>query len=431
MRPDFSEFLSKYDPHKRHLAMNQQILPFASMNDLPAEVQDVIAGLSNSQPVSYLFYDGGTLGMKKFKATFHSKNEFIYRPASNADELLSALVVKGLKEMVQVVWIPLFPEPIDSTNGRRIHWQSMANCIRLIHRYEFEHGHGRIWGGVPLGGTDTKAQKLAAQTITFPNIGIPLIGTGAQVPIEERGDDGTNNLYFAICGSVANLSGVLLLFDNLLMEGAFAHKIQDRQRRAFVTQQQYVRGIVDSELQIFPSAQKRNAMITPDRLKFQPGLREGINVVKLSPATPSESLMHMVMDPTCDATLLITYGAGNVRDKKVIQQGFVEDDDGDKIGGLEHTHIDILKACADVGYPVVLGSPMIDGRVDSQYECGALAVSPDGGNAISGGPVTGPLLEVKMMKALWEAMGDGSELDYKKFREVMETDLIGEMSSFR
>lgn len=394
---------------ERHEAQAAAVMPFANMTDLPEAVLDQIARLSPHLPVVFVLYYGGTIGMTRTKARFEEATRIVYAPADDAEKLLEPLAIKGLKDNVQVVWVPVYSKAIDSTNGRWVHWVSIGNMIKLL--------YDKATGFVVCGGTDTMAHMIAAMRFMFPNVGKPIVATGAQVPMVELGDDGTNNLYFAITAAASNLSGPFLMFGDKLMDGMRVHKVQDRRRDAFACPTQYVLGHYDSELRIYPHAPRRNPIITSARLIYRPHFREGVKIVKISPATPSESILHDASDPSCNTMLLITFGAGNVRDEDVVAE--------------IPSHVDCLWQLYQRRYPVVLGSPMMDGVVDSHYEAGTKAVSREEGkgNAISAGSTTGPLLEVKCMVALAEAWDDAQNaLNYDKFRASMERDHVGELT---
>jgi len=389
-----------------HLASKRAVVPYATLDELPASVLDRMAKLRWDKPVVFVLYYGGTIGMTKLKTALDKK---VYGPTDDAEKLLEPLALKGVTDEVQIVWIQTCHKAIDSTNGRWVHWVTIGNLIRLL--------YDRATGFVICGGTDTMAHMLAAMKFMFPNIGKPIIGTGAQVPMEEPGDDATNNLYFAITAAMSDLSGPFLMFGDELMEGSHVHKLKDKRRKAFGCPEQYLVGHYDDRLRIYPNAERRNPIITAGRLTYLPYFREGLKVIHLSPSTPSESILHDASDSLCPALLIITYGAGNVRDENVVE--------------MEKTHIDCLWKLYQKNYPVVLGSPMMDGVVDSPYIAGTLAVSKKegDGNAISGGCTTGPLLEVKCMAALYAGFhGDEPNiLFYWDFRKFMEQNHVGEL----
>ena len=388
----------------RHELQTKFVLPYEKLADLPDSTQAQLAEAHGSSlPVVVVLYYGGTIGMLP--------DELGRLIASDdAARLLEPLAIKGLDKKVHVVWCPVFEKAIDSTNGRWPHWVSIGNAIKLL--YDMASGF------VVCGGTDTMAHLLAAVHFMFPNIGKPIVGAAAQLPMAELGDDATSNLYFSIATAVSNLSGAHLAFRDEIMHGLHVHKIQDKRLGAFTAPTARMIGHFDGEVHLYQQAPRRNALVTGARLAFNPHFREGIKVVRISPATPSESILHDAEDPTCAALLLITFGAGNVRDEGIVKS--------------EKTHIACLRKLCNNSYPVVLGSPMMDGVVDSPYLSGALAISTkeDGGGAISAGDTTGPTLEVKAMYALALAAEKSNDegLDYAAFRAEMEKDHVGELT---
>ena len=383
--------------HRRQLAV---VKPFASIAQLPDFVRAQLARpRKKNMPRIVALYDGGTIGM-------HHDEAGNLVPTNDAKELLKPLLIKGLDKEVDVIWFPVYAA-IDSTNRRWTHWVSMANAIRLLYNH--------VDGFLACGGTDTKAHLMAALRFIFPNIGKPIIGCASQLSSSELGDDATRNLYFAFLAASSNLSGVHLAFNEDLREGLHVHKIKDRGFNAFDSPVRHIIGGYDGQLHLYSNAPPRNdQIVTSDLLDFRPMFRDGIVVPKLSPGMTARSLLHMAKDPDCYALLLITFGAGNVRN--------VEGYPG------EMTVIDAMTELHGKSFPVVLGSPMMDGVVDSPYAAGGKAVSRKVGG-ISGGDTCGATLEVKMMRCLalaWNAKKD--ELDYDKFRREMFTDQVGELS---
>ncbi|MBI4268304.1 asparaginase [Candidatus Uhrbacteria bacterium] len=394
--------MKKSERYAEQLAV---VKPYTDLLELPESTQNQLARLNKSLPTVVVLYYGGTIGMQQDEL-----GRLI--PTNNAEKLLEPLSVKGLRERVQVVWLPVYEKAIDSTNGRWVHWVSIGNAIRLL--YDIATGF------VVCGGTDTMAHMVAAMQFQFPNIGKPIIGAGSQLPMFELGDDATSNLYYAVATAASDVSGAHLAFGDELMHGLHVHKVQDRRFHAFACESQYRLGHFAGEVTLYAHCPRRNPLVIKERLVVCREFREGIKVVRISPATPSESILHDGMDPTCSALLLITFGAGNVRDEGIID--------------LERTHIECLRELYDRQYPVVLGSPMMDGVVDSPYKSGALAVSTEegGGGAISGGDTTGPTLEVKCMVALQRACHeDADDPDYGEFHQLMHTNMVGELTSIR
>ncbi|MFH1767239.1 MAG: asparaginase domain-containing protein [Patescibacteria group bacterium] len=392
-----------FDQNKRHRAQLEVVLSYAQLTDLPESTKDQLAAVRKDKPIIVALYYGGTLGMIQ-----DDRGRLI--PSDDAERLLQPLKIKGIDKKVQVVWMPVYERAIDSTNGRWVHWASIGNAIRLL--------YDLVDGFIVCGGTDTMAHLMAALNFMFPNIGKPIIGAGAQLPMVELGDDATSNIYFSISCAASDLSGAHLAFGDELMHGLFVHKVQDRRFHAFSCPDQHRIGHFDGSVHLYHQAPRRNPLVIGERLQFRPHFQEGIKVVRISPATPSESILYDADDPTCSALLLITFGAGNTRDEGIV--------DG------EMTHVECLRQLYDRKYPVVLGSPMMDGEVNSPYKAGMLSVSTEegGGGAISAGNTTGPALEVKCMVALAGAWDEASgKLDFDKFRELMTENMIGELST--
>ncbi|MFH1404505.1 MAG: asparaginase domain-containing protein [Patescibacteria group bacterium] len=387
-------------PQDRWEAQAKKVIPFTNLSDLPESTQQQLAALHGKTGVNIVavLYYGGTLGMVP-----NDRGDLV--PCDNPDELLKPLKMKGLDKEVYVVWIPVYKLGIDSTNARWVHHQSIANVIKLV--------YDLVDGFAVAGGTDTKSHLLAALSYIFPNIGKPIIGVAAQVPIFKQGDDATNNIYFAICAAYANLSGVHSAFNYVLRRGLQVFKVQDRRYNAFDAPPSAIIGeFVDSNVELHGNHPRRNPLVTADRLEMVKGFMEAVKVVKISTVTPSESLDYDARDPNCAALLFLTFGAGNVRDEKIIDE--------------EVTHVEILRQLHEEGIAVVLGSPMMDGRIDSAYRGGAEAIRA---GAVSGGDTCGAALEVKISRCVFLAWDwDNQRLDYRRFREELYRNHAGELT---
>ncbi len=405
---------------ERHKKMLSAVVEFPSEERLPNAVLDQWAAIDRSNPnkknVLVLYY-GGTLGMH-----YEDRgNERVLVPTNNAFELLTPLRAKGLEDRMNVVWFPVLGKAIDSTNGRWPHWVSIANAIELLYdKYD---------GFVIAGGTDTMAYLMAAMHFIFPNMGKPIIGAGAQLPMADWGEDATQNLAFSLEAACTDISGAHLAFNNVLRDGRHIFKIKDRDFDAFDCPPQYITGhFSQGEVLLHGIYRKRDLSITKDRLRVNKSFRDGIDKVELHPFDYADSLLHTADDPNHHAILLITYGAGNVRNVAMY--------DG------ERTHVDIIRELHARRFPVVLGSPMQDGVVNSPYEAGAEAIIA---GAISGGDTTGAALLVKMSRVLYnswwtekkraEEIGKKNEYppilygpDYLTFRSEMYRSHVGELA---
>jgi len=398
-----------------HKSLYGAVLAWSSLDDLPilAKKQFSKRQKRGVKRIACLYY-GGTAFMhyvNKKDARGRpvigkdGKPERELVPTDDPTDMLKPLYDKGLLDKVEIIWVRATTEAIDSVNARWPDWISIGNAIKLL----YDH----IDGFMVIGGTDTMAFLMAALWFMFPNIGKPVIGCGAQVTIEDLGDDATRNFYFALLAVCSDISGAHLAFNQDLMHGLHVFKIKAQGFDAFVAPTRFVIGSYDGELRLNGNEPKRNTLVTGERLTFRPYFREGIKVTELTPATSSRSIVYDSKDPDCFALLIRTFGAGNVRNRPIYKG--------------EMTHLEAIRRVHERGYPVILGSPMMDGKVESPYATGAAVSNEVGG--ISGGDTCGPTLHVKAMVCgyhAWDVKRD--RLDYAKFRRLMYEDHVGELT---
>ena len=107
---------------------------------------------------------------------------------------------------------------LDSSNIRPEEWQ-------LIARHVFEDRAG--YDGIVVShGTDTMAYTASAVTFMLPNIDIPVVFTGSQLPLTDMLSDGPDNLRTAFAMAASGAPGVFLAFDRKVMLGCRAVKVR-------------------------------------------------------------------------------------------------------------------------------------------------------------------------------------------------------------
>lgn len=415
---------------KRHRKMWNAVIPYDSLDQLPTIVKEQMANLlpgSNKPRVCALYY-GGTLGMHW--ELMDDGITKVLRPTDDTKELLEPLQRWGLNDRVDIVWFPVLDHPIDSTNARWPHWVSMGNAIKLLYDY-FD-------GFAVAGGTDSLRFMTAAMHFQFPNIGKPIIAAAAQKESIGWGSDAPENLAFGIDAACSDLSGTHLAMARKLRHGLHLFKVKDTEYDAFDSPQQYLLGHFDGRVNLYPNHPRRNILVTAGNLQYHPNFRDGIFSTEITPFVDAHSLFHMSLDPYASAILFITYGAGNVRNEPLFEGDF--------------THIDVIRNLHARQFPLVLGSPMQDGRVSSPYEPGVEAIHT---GAISGGDTTGAALLVKMSRLLSECWWTDEKrdelqrslkrgrqpvtdsesplsfaygVDYREFRKQMYRNHVGELS---
>ena len=107
---------------------------------------------------------------------------------------------------------------LDSSNIRPEEWQTIA-------RHIFEERIG-FDGIVVSHGTDTMAYTASAVTYMLPNIDLPVVFTGSQLPLADMLSDGPDNLRTAFAMAASGHPGVFLAFDRKVMLGCRAVKVR-------------------------------------------------------------------------------------------------------------------------------------------------------------------------------------------------------------
>ena len=107
---------------------------------------------------------------------------------------------------------------LDSSNIRPEEWQTIAQNI-----YEYREGFDGI---VVSHGTDTMAYTASAVTFMLPDIDLPVVFTGSQLPLADMLSDGPDNLRTAFAMAASGYPGVFLAFDRKVMLGCRAVKVR-------------------------------------------------------------------------------------------------------------------------------------------------------------------------------------------------------------
>ena len=167
---------------------------------------------------------------------------------------------------------------LDSSNIRPEEWQ-------LIARYIFELRAG--YDGIVVShGTDTMAYTASAVTYMLPNIDVPVVFTGSQLPLADMLSDGPDNLRTAFAMAAAGYPGVFLAFDRKVMLGCRAVKVRASGFSAFESvNARYAARVSNQGLVVDPDVLPRRtgeARLLPDisrnvfLLKLTPGLNPAV-----------------------------------------------------------------------------------------------------------------------------------------------------------
>ena len=107
---------------------------------------------------------------------------------------------------------------LDSSNIRPEEWQMIAKKV-----FELREGYDGI---VISHGTDTMAYTASAVTFMLPNIDLPVVFTGSQLPLSDVLSDGPDNLRAAFAMAASSTAGIFLAFDRKIMLGCRAVKVR-------------------------------------------------------------------------------------------------------------------------------------------------------------------------------------------------------------
>ena len=127
---------------------------------------------------------------------------------------------------------------LDSSNIRPEEWQQLARDI-----YEQREGFDGI---VISHGTDTMAYTASAFTYMLPNIDLPVLFTGSQLPLADILSDGPDNLRTAFAMAASGKPGIFLAFDRKVMLGCRAVKVRASGFSAFESVNARYAGLVSN-----------------------------------------------------------------------------------------------------------------------------------------------------------------------------------------
>ena len=142
-------------------------------------------------------------------------------PAMNAEQILSH--IPEIEESCYLEALSLMQT--DSTNMTPAGMIKIAEAVR--DRYDDYDGF------VITHGTDTLAYSAAALSYMLRNLGKPVIFTGSQVPLEAPYTDARQNLSDAVRFARADVAGVFVAFDGILIGGVRATKLKSKSLDAF------------------------------------------------------------------------------------------------------------------------------------------------------------------------------------------------------
>lgn len=251
-----------------------------------------------------LIYTGGTIGMKE-DPVIQALKPF------NFSQILEE--VPELGKFAYRIDTYTFDPLIDSSDIEPSLWRSLADLI--------EERYDEYDGFIILHGTDTMAYSASALSFMIEGLTKPVIFTGSQLPIGTPRTDGKENLISSVEIAAAKdaeghalVPEVCIYFDNVLMRGNRASKINSDNFRAFRSPN--YPPLAEAGIHI----RYNNSLIMKPqdwntRPTFHKSLDTRVSILKMHPGITPQIVRTILCGNDTRAVIIETYGAGNAPSK--------------------------------------------------------------------------------------------------------------------
>ncbi len=332
-----------------------------------------------------IIYTGGTVGMKKTEQGYTPAPGFL----AEVMDLIPDMSREDFPSWDLYEMSPL----LDSSNMAVREWNAIASVI--YENYESYEGF------VVLHGTDTMAYTASALSFILSGLDKPVVLTGSQIPLSEIRSDGRDNLITSVLIAADGVvREVCLYFCGKLLRGNRAMKMSADGLVAFDSPN--YPHLADAGISIrynLSALMKRKKAGTG--LDFSPFSEVPIGVLKVFPGIQF-GLFEEIMTEKLSGIVLETFGAGNIP------------------GGGDEL-LPIIKKAFASGAVITVCSQCPSGTVIlGAYETSS---SLKAAGAVSGRDMTTEAAVAKLYYLL------SQDLPKQKIKQMMETDLCGEMST--
>ena len=277
---------------------------------------------------------------------------------------------------------------LDSSNIRPEEWQTIASCI-----FESREGFDGI---VVSHGTDTMAYTASAVTFMLPNIDLPVVFTGSQLPLRDVLSDGPDNLRTAFAMAASSHPGIFLAFDRKVMLGCRAVKVRASGFSAFESvNARYAATVSNRGLVVDERVLPRMT----GRPELRPDIGKEVFLLKLTPGM-NPAIFDMLAAMGYKGIVIEAFGLGGVN--------------------VLHKGLRGIRRAVEDGLSVVVTTQCL-------YDSSDLRVYQVGNKLLDLGVIQGRDMtsEAAMTKLMW-AIGQG--YDQAAIAGLFERDIAGEIT---